>query len=299
MENVKTIKLYNNEVEIYFHEDSHRYYHLSPTLKKKDGTPKKVACPGTTSIIGACIDKSTPLLIWQAGVIIDFLKENPKRLKEDTDEILEEAKTKANEEKDESADIGKAIHKWVEDFINKEKPEMPENEFVLQGVNAFLTWKDENDVEFTSSEKFVYNRELGVCGIVDITAKVNGINSLLDEKTGNAIYESALVQTANYTKSHNDEAEEEDQIEQRIVLRISKETKKEYEAKIEKKQQKAIANGKKPYNYPEYKLFEAVNLDIDENGQLTKENQKKDYEAFERMYHNYRWLAEAKARLLK
>lgn len=271
------INLYNGEEKIEFKEDSHRYYRDSDTEKKKDGTPKKESIAGVTTFLGII---AKPFLInWAVGVTIDYLKNNLDKITEDPNKLLAEAKAEAERIKQDAADKGHLIHKWIEEHIKGLKPEMPQDEQVQKGVISFLEWKKEHNVEFLESEKFVYSRLHKYAGIIDIIAKVDGKLYLIDIKTGNNIYSEMFLQTAAYIKA--DMEERGTKYEGRIILRISKETEEEHNARMAGKSYEK-----------EYKVFEAVYLD--KNGSTVY----RDFEAFLACLKLYRWKQEADKELM-
>lgn len=280
MPEYKSIKLYNGTVEILFDdsidektgEKKHVYY------RKVDGKMKRLA--GVTTFCGI-VDKTQFLLPWAVGVTVDFLRDHIDYLKSGQlsgDEILRLAKEESNRIKNEAGDLGSSIHKWIEEYIKGNSPEMPADERVITGVNAFLDWVDEVKAKFTWSEKILYSKKYDYVGTGDFGVKIGkgilkGKNLLGDTKTGNSIYEEVKLQTAGYLKA--DEEEQGKKIyDGRIVLRVSKETEDEYFERMSKKKIKDI---------PQYKPFEALYLDND------PEECDRDFNAFTQTISLYRW----------
>jgi hypothetical protein len=69
---------------------------------------------------------------------------------------------------------------------------------VLNGVNAFLKWKEEHHVKPLKSEKFIYSQKHDYVGITDIIAEIDGSLCIVDIKTSNGIYEEMNLQVAAY-----------------------------------------------------------------------------------------------------
>jgi hypothetical protein len=263
----KEIKLYNGEVTVIFNDSNHSYWTESKELKK-DGNPKLKRLCGVTTYCGI-VDKSQALIPWAVNTTVDYIRDRIDLLKEAKgNEILEMARGEADRQKDLSAEIGKAIHKWVEDHINGKEPEMPDDSRVLEGVNNFLEWKEKNKVKFLWTEKIVYSRSHEYVGTADTGIEIKGKKYLLDIKTGNAIYPEVKMQTAAYLKAEMEESGIE--YAGRYALRISKETKEEYTNRMEEK----VARYKRPCEYPKYQLFEALFLDED------PEELDKDFKGF-------------------
>lgn len=279
MPDYKSIKLYKGSVEILFDDSldekgdkKHAYY------LKEDGKMKRLA--GVTTYCGV-LDK--PFLIpWAVGVTVDFLRDHLEYLKTgqlSSEEILKMAKDESNRVKNDAGNLGTTIHKWIEEYIKGNNPEMPEDERAIIGVNSFLDWVEENDAEFYGSEKIVYSKENGFVGTLDFQVKVRkgelkGKKLLGDIKTGNSIYEEVKMQTAGYKAADEEEAGKK-LYDGRIVLRVSKEDEEEYIARMKKKKNIKII--------PPYQAFEAVFLDND------PDEFKKDYSAFLKCIDLYRW----------
>lgn len=264
----KTISLYKGEVKIDFKESNHSYW-----ITGDDGKKKRLS--GVTTYCGV-LDKSQALLPWAVRTTIEYVRDHLDDLKKDPTEILELARQEADKQKNLAAELGKAIHAWVESHIKDEEPEMPEDPRVLTGVNAFLSWVSENKVKFLESEKVVYSKKYNYVGTLDIKAKVNGKLCLLDIKTGNGIYAEAYMQTAAYVQA--DAEETGDQYVGRWILRLSKETAEEYEARMQKK---GLTK------YKPYQVFEAVYLDAEPDAQ------QHDFAAFVNAKSLFEWRKEA------
>ncbi len=281
---MKTLKLYNNEIIIYFDDEldkngkqKHAYW-IDGEEKKKNGEPKRKRLTGITTYCGL-LDKSQFLIPWAVGETIKYIRKNLDQLQDDPKELLKRAQEEAERQKQEAADLGKAIHSYIEQHIKGENPEMPDDEKVLRGVIAFTNFIKEHNVEFLESEKVVYSRQHGYVGILDIIAKINGKIYLLDIKTGNAIYEEAKMQTAAYLKA--DMEERKTAYQGRAILRISKETEDEYKQRMAEKNKA---------EYPAYQQFELVFLDEP----LTIE---RDFASFLACKKVYEWRNEARKEL--
>lgn len=284
MPEYKTISLYKKSVEILFDdsldekgEKKHAYY------LNDNGKKKRLA--GVTTFCGI-IDK--PQLIgWAVGVTVDFLRDHIDYLKTgqlESEEILKMAKDESNRVKKDAGELGSVIHKWIEQYIKGEEPEMPNDERVIIGVNAFLDWVDATGAKFIWSEKIVYSKKYGFVGTADFgvtftKGKLKGKKLLGDIKTGNDIYEEVKLQTSAYKEADEEEAGKK-LYDGRIVLRVSKEDEDEYQTRMAKK--------KYLKTIPPYQVFEAVYLDNDE-GEC-----KRDYSAFIAALNLYRWKSAAK-----
>lgn len=207
-------KLYNGEIELTFYPNSHQY-----KIDKKN-------VPSVTSITGL-IDKSRPLLIWAERLSRESLTKNiGKKL---TAEIIEEAVTQHSKIKKEAADAGTMVHDYAESYIkariNGEPiPEVSDKlpQEAINGILAFLKWNSENQIIYFESERLIYSKQFGYCGKVDGIAEVNGEMTVIDFKTGNAIYPEMWIQVDAYRYAYEEETGHD--INLLTIMHFNKET---------------------------------------------------------------------------
>lgn len=267
--------LYNGKVSIKFFPDSHQYW----------VNGKRIT--GTTTFLGIK-DKSTALVSWATELCADHLLSILENGGKITHSDIFEAQDMHRKKKEEAADLGTKIHDWCEQYIKAklkikgyDMPDMPEDQSIQIGVNAFLDWEKEHKVKFVSSERVVYSRKNNYIGKMDIEALVDGDLCLVDLKSSNGLYNTVRMQTAAYLKA--DEEESKKKYIGRWAIRLAKETEEEYVTKIEKKQQKDIAKGKEPRKIEPYQVFEAKYFDQNK-GEL-----EYDFEAFLAAMTLYKW----------
>lgn len=192
--------LYNGEIELTFDKNKHIYR-----------VGDKIVF-GVTSATGV-LDKPA-LMYWAVNQALGFLDKVliPGLVIDELNKpkLLAEAKTIHRQKKDEAADIGTAVHNYLETYIkskiNWEKtPELPVNEQVKKGIMAFIKWAKENKVQFMSSERKVYSKKYEYAGTLDMEAIVNGKLSIVDFKTSSGIYPEYFIQTAAYAKALEEE----------------------------------------------------------------------------------------------
>lgn len=272
----KIIKLYNNKIEIKFNPNNHSYW-----LIGKLGRLTRLT--GVTTYLGI-LDKPA-LIPWAVGLTVDYIRDHLDVINQEPNKILKEAQDEAQKQRDIAAEIGKAIHAWIESHIKGEEPEMPQDPKVLQGVNAFLDWVADNKVKFLWSEKIVYSKKFGYVGTADLGVQIGKKKYLADIKTGNGIYTEAILQTAAYLEAINEENQwiknTKEKYDGRIIIRISKETEEEYNERMQKK----LDDGK-IIEIPKYEIFKMVILD-------NREQFKKDFEAFLAVKKVYEWKKQA------
>ena len=182
-------KLYGGKITLNFEEvPYHRF-----TINGR----RIVSVTGATEII----DKSRPLMIWAVRLAKEFLME--KKIWKITDKgetllLIEEAGKQHTIRKKKAADIGKQIHEWIEGWIKKKNPDIPENEKVRNGVIAFLKWQKKHKAKFIESEKIVYSKKYDYAGICDAVATIKGKKYIIDFKSSNRIYNEHRYQLAGY-----------------------------------------------------------------------------------------------------
>jgi len=245
-------KLYGGKVTIKFFPESHIYY-----VNGK----RKGSVTGALSII----DKSRALIPWAIDLYSDFLRE--KIGEKITEDIIYTGENRYEIKKTEAAGIGTASHAWIEAFVKGDRPEMPNNKNVLQAVNGFLSWVEENKVKFIESEKVVYSKKYDYIGTMDATARMNGGRKkyIIDYKVSNGLYPAVAYQTASYLMADTEESGTE--YAGRWAIRLSKESEEEYYARQEKKLQKYLRKNpsREAYQIAPYMPFEARFLDKDLN----------------------------------
>jgi hypothetical protein len=150
-----------------------------------------------TAITGM-IDKSGALIGWAVKLFREFLLDKISNGENITPETVVEGSRQHSIKKQQAADIGTEIHEWVNEFIDKKNPKMPDKEAVKNGALAFLKWIDENKVKFLKSEEIVYSKKYDYAGILDAEAIVNKERCIVDFKSSNGIYNEMRYQVAGY-----------------------------------------------------------------------------------------------------
>lgn len=210
---IKTIKLYQGKVTILFEEARHRFFH-------PDGRKIK----GVTTYTGT-IDKPA-LIPWAVKMMGIYLYQNwnVKEIKTEAEktQLIEIAKRKWRDVKQEAAEKGKEAHKWAEDYTKGKKPKMPEDPEVRNAVIAFLDWFKQSGIKITSSERFIYSKKYNYAGIMDWEGKKNGSLVIGDYKTSSGIYNEMRFQVALYWNAREEESGK--QYEEGHIVRFGKET---------------------------------------------------------------------------
>mgnify|MGYP003418558515 CR=1 FL=1 len=171
--------------EFTFNEKTHRYY-----LDGKQMT-------GVTTILG--VIAKPQLIKWSADMAVDYIKERVHHVDIDTlyNEVLVEARNAWTKKRDDSADLGKAVHAEIEQYI---KCKIAGLDWFTDNpqVQHFINWSDKYKVQFIASEEQVYSVKLFVAGTYDFSCIIDGRKYLCDLKTGNALYPEYFYQCAAY-----------------------------------------------------------------------------------------------------
>ena len=206
-------KLYDKTIKILFNEARHMYFD-----EKGNHLISVTAATGV-------VDKSGALMGWAVKMAKNFLIDNWDTGKIITEsqkmELIEEAGKQHRIFKKKAADCGTLIHKWVEEWITGQKPAMPEDEKVVNGITAFLKFQDEHKVKWKESERLVYSKKHNFCGILDAIGVMEKELVLIDFKSSNGIYDEMRFQVAAYRLAYEEEMNKE--IHRSIILRFGKE----------------------------------------------------------------------------
>lgn len=271
-------EIYNGKLKIKLVEsgDFHSYY-ISERKGKEWGP--WIRKTGSTTI-GGIKDKSGPLKYWVAKIMARFLHAilNERTL---TRYDIDEARGLHAKRLKEAGDLGGKIHDWIKEYVAGRKPEIPAEEAVLRGVNAFLEWEKETKVKFIASEEPIFSKEYDYCGKLDAIGKINGKLYLIDYKTGTGLYNDVMMQTASYVEAWEEMGGEK--IAGRWAVRIEKRNEDEFKADMEEKDK---VNEK-------YIPFETIYLDDN------KENRILDFAAFLNAKKLRDWDIESSKRLIE
>jgi len=109
----------------------------------------------------------------------------------------------ADREKQRAATIGTAVHAGIEWHLRRvlgddpgPEPSLPEP--AVWAVESWRDWAASVALEPLIVERTVYCLECGYAGTLDLYARVKGVLTVLDWKTGKAIYPEAFLQNVAY-----------------------------------------------------------------------------------------------------
>ena len=131
-----------------------------------------------TTVLG--IIHKYPLLLWYGKLGIDGAKKESRK----------------------AMQIGSDVHKGIENYIDGEPtPNWKAGTERANAFNGFLSWLEDNDVEFLETELKVYSKEYEYAGTLDVGAIVNGENAIIDFKCSKGIYQEVELQLQAYCKA--------------------------------------------------------------------------------------------------
>jgi len=194
---------------LYFDDVRHRFWD-----EHEDGLIS------VTTVTGI-VDKSRPLIFWAVNLAKQYLLDivENQMVPVTTEHILTAARQHTIK-KEEAADIGTEIHKWVSAWIQGQKPEIPDNEKIRQGIDAFLKFQNEYKVKWLQSEEIVGSFKHHFAGIMDAVGKIGKDLVLIDFKSSNAIYPEMYLQVAGYQMAWEEETKKK--LAYRIIARFGK-----------------------------------------------------------------------------
>lgn len=201
---------------------------------------------GVTSVTGVL--NKPALMYWAVKQAIEFMKVNIKPGKA-MDEIqiknlLEGARTAHTQTKNKAADIGTLIHNWVASYVaaivkKETPPKRPVNKEMKNAIDGFFKWAKEDKLVIMRSEQKIYHDKWKYAGTLDLEGTVNGKRTVIDLKTGNALYPEAFLQASAYLKAREQETGKK-YPGGVIIVRLSKENPEKHIAAFEVKRDEDV-----------------------------------------------------------
>ena len=198
--NKEIYKLYKGKITLEYNDTQHRYSINDKTVY------------GVSSIVQ--VISKPALLYWGVNVAADFFANNLEAGKSydelEIKKLVEQARSAHRIKKEDAADLGGLIHEWLDKFfkaiIDKTAiPKPPINKEMKNALNGFKKWISENKIKPIASEQKIYSIKENYAGTFDLLAKVNNKLTIIDFKTGNALYSDYLLQCAAYLKAKEEE----------------------------------------------------------------------------------------------
>jgi|SRR5580658_8172159 hypothetical protein len=135
-----------------------------------------------------------------------------------------------------AGDIGTEVHNLVEwtirtELMQKVGPSPKIRDAAQWAFMAWEDWKKSVHLKPIAVEQVVYSRKYGYAGTLDLLAEVNGVLTVIDWKTGKAVYSEAHLQNAAYRQAIREMGHGDPR--QGIVVRLPKNTEDpEFEAVV-------------------------------------------------------------------
>jgi hypothetical protein len=218
---VVTAKLYDGRVTVDLNPRNHRY-HVSGTKASPDGV---------TTLCNGVIPKFN-LIDWAGRTCAQTVRDECLRVLAETGmfpeqsaflSICELAETAHNTLRDAAGDSGSSTHDLIEKHLKGEPYELPTDLKVLAGLNAFLKWMQQTDIEILEVERLIYSEKYFYCGKTDFIGRRKGRLMVGDFKTGNSAgYESEWYQINGYAQAIEEETG--DKIEEGLIVHLDKKT---------------------------------------------------------------------------
>jgi PD-(D/E)XK nuclease superfamily len=142
----------------------------------------------------------------------------------------------AQKELTKSAEIGSQAHKLIEwnlraSLMQEAGPSPHITDKAMWAFMAWEDWKKSVNLKTIWVEQTIWSDKYGYAGTMDLLAEVNGILTVVDWKTGKAIYPEAYLQNAAYRSALREMGHGD--AKQGLIVRLPKNTEDpEFEAKI-------------------------------------------------------------------
>lgn len=136
---------------------------------------------------------------WAARSVAEFVAKNLDTVNDlasrDTFAAIDLMKGSPWRQRDQAADLGKAVHAVIEAHV-LDKP-VPETALLIRPhMQQFARFCEDFRPRWLMSEATVYSRQYGYAGTLDAIAELDGVTWLLDVKSGKDVYPEAALQLA-------------------------------------------------------------------------------------------------------
>ena len=231
--------VYGGRATITFEEGRHLYYVNVP-----DAGIKRLYQPSVTSVL-KMKDKSEALITWAVNAMHDctlsMLNDVPSPVdKRIVEACLDAAKDNYRKVKKEAAEIGSLVHRVLEQELKARAGLVPHpvlpirsdlllapgltHEMVEKAnlcIKAGFEFFDAHELQVIQSEAPRWSPTYGYIGTGDLIAKLNGVLSVLDFKTGKRPYPEYFLQTAAYQHAYQEEFPTEN-IQERWIVNVGR-----------------------------------------------------------------------------
>lgn len=170
--------------------------------------PDQQIFPGVTGYLQV-INKPA-LVPWAKREALELVREELKRSLSDPsapvfseewiDQVIKAGLARPDKIKDDAADLGTLVHKYIDQVIQRKIPTdlTPEME---PAVTAFINWWQDSDIQVVMGDTKVASRIYKYGGSLDALGRQDGEYVILDWKTSNGIYDEYALQVAAYAQA--------------------------------------------------------------------------------------------------
>ncbi len=166
--------------------------------------------PGVTGILGACMDKSGPLMTYAARQTAEAVLSMVEASDPDYHAVealisavgrqgfINAVTSRANWTRDEAASLGSAVHNLADELVSG-RPLSVESALAHEYAKGYAEWWSASGWRLRLSEAVVVHPDVGYGGTFDLLAyDRDGKTVLADIKTGKAVYKEAILQLCAY-----------------------------------------------------------------------------------------------------
>ena len=162
--------------------------------------------PSVTNVLGVI---SKPALVpWARNVALQSVRETlTEYMQMETSvidaewvaSVIDRAKKKPDQVRDEAGDFGTQAHLLIEQIINGLDPDIPPEMQIV--IDNFFGWRKASGLEISLTETMVYSAKYKYAGAMDALAYRDGRMVAIDWKTSNGLYGEYALQVAAYAKA--------------------------------------------------------------------------------------------------
>jgi hypothetical protein len=166
-----------------------------------------------TTILGVLNKPALPR--WAANAAAKFAVDNQNTIAQ----LIEQGQWRAAvdlikgapwRQRDKAAEVGTLVHHMIDNLHTGIEVEIPAE--ALQQVTHFVNWVEHFKPKILVSEGTIFNRVYDYAGTLDIVAHIDGLNWLIDIKSGKGVYPEYAMQVAAYSRGefigHEDGSEQ-------------------------------------------------------------------------------------------
>ncbi|MCL1789905.1 MAG: PD-(D/E)XK nuclease family protein [Peptococcaceae bacterium] len=136
--------------------------------------------------------------------------------------------------RDGAAEVGTLAHAMIQEHLLGDEVDFDQYsqrsiDLATRAVASFFAWENQHDIELIMSEHPLVSDELGYGGTIDCYCVLDGIPTLVDFKTGKAIYDDYFIQLAAYRHLLEEHGHP---VKQCRILRIGRDATEGFEERV-------------------------------------------------------------------